>query len=68
MSTATLELIPQPQAEAGAGPHEEGSAPTLENLVLAACEDLALRGRAACPVCDGWIEPAGCPGCGSELS
>ena len=67
MSSATLELIPQRQAKPIAGPHQERSAPTLEDVVLAAWEDLGLRGRAACPVCDGWIEPSGCPSCGSLL-
>jgi hypothetical protein len=67
MGSATLELIPERRAAPRATPHEEGSGPTLEDVVLAAWEDLALRGRAACPVCDGWIEPGGCPTCGSSL-
>jgi hypothetical protein len=67
VSAATLEAIAERQPAAGASPHEERSGPTLEDVVLAAWEDLGLRGRAACPVCDAWIEPAGCASCGSSL-
>lgn len=46
----------------------EPAGSTLEDVVLGAWEDLAARGRARCPVCAGELEPAGCAGCGSELS
>jgi hypothetical protein len=41
---------------------------TLEDLVLDAWEDLALNGRADCPVCGNTLSRHGCSGCGSELS
>ena len=46
----------------------ESSGSTLEDRILGAWEDLAASGRAACPVCAGTLEPAGCAGCGSRLS
>jgi hypothetical protein len=68
LSAATLELIPRREAAPSSSPHEqERSGPTLEDVVLAAWEDLGLRGRAACLVCEGWTEPSGCPRCGSSL-
>jgi hypothetical protein len=65
MSTAIGE---QPLAEHLAPRLFEASGSTLEELILGAWEDLALRGRAECPVCGGELEPAGCEACGSELS
>jgi hypothetical protein len=68
VSAATLELIPRRETAPSSSPHEqERSGTTLEDIVLAAWEDLSLGGRAACLVCDGWIEPSGCPSCGSSL-
>ncbi len=46
----------------------ESSGSTLEDSILGAWEDLALRGRTECPVCAGELEVAGCDTCGSELS
>lgn len=40
---------------------------TLEDVVLRVWEDLALDGRAGCPVCGGSMSPAGCADCGTEL-
>ena len=40
---------------------------TLEDVVLGVWEDLALEGRAGCPVCGGSMSPAGCADCGTEL-
>ena len=41
---------------------------TLEDSILDAWEALTARGRAACPVCHGELEPGGCATCGSSLS
>jgi DnaJ-class molecular chaperone len=42
---------------------------TLEDIVLGAWEDLAVRGRTECPVCHGEVLTAlGCAQCGSHLS
>jgi hypothetical protein len=46
----------------------ESSGSTLEDAILGAWEDLALHGRAECPVCAGELESTGCKVCGSELS
>jgi hypothetical protein len=46
----------------------EPSGSTLEDTILGAWEDLELEGRAACPICHGRLEPAGCETCGSELA
>lgn len=54
--------------EHSAGRLFESSGSTLEDAILGAWEDLALRGRAECPVCAGELEAAGCNACGSELS
>jgi hypothetical protein len=40
---------------------------TLEDVVLRVWEDLALEGRAGCPVCGGPMSTAGCDSCGAEL-
>jgi hypothetical protein len=62
-------------AEPGAveqGHAHPGGGATLDELITAAWEDLAVRGHAACPVCGERMGPtvaaAGrCGGCGSEL-
>ena len=42
---------------------------TLEDLILGAWEDLALEGRAQCPVCrEQVLAVDGCAACGSHLS
>ena len=57
------------QTVRSAGRLFEPSGSTLEDRILGAWEDLAVSGRAECPVCDGELEPAGaCRACGSELS
>jgi hypothetical protein len=57
-------------AEAGhSGRLFEAGGSSLEDLVLGAWEDLALHGRAECPVCRmELLTPEGCAHCGSELS
>jgi tRNA(Ile2) C34 agmatinyltransferase TiaS len=46
-----------------------GDDATLDERVVAAIEDLALRGRARCPVCRGELVATGqCRDCGSSLS
>jgi tRNA(Ile2) C34 agmatinyltransferase TiaS len=40
---------------------------TLEDVVLRVWEDLALEGRAGCPVCGGSMSSSGCADCGTEL-
>jgi hypothetical protein len=40
---------------------------TLEDVVLALCDDLSAEGRADCPVCGGAMVRAGCKSCGAEL-
>jgi tRNA(Ile2) C34 agmatinyltransferase TiaS len=41
---------------------------TLEDVVVAAWDDLAAEGRAECPVCAGELRAAGgCSSCGSDL-
>ena len=43
--------------------------PTLEDMVVAAWEDLVADGRAECPVCGGAMSLLdGCADCGSDLS
>jgi hypothetical protein len=47
----------------------EAGGSSLEDLVLGAWEDLALHGRAECPVCRVEVLTAeGCARCGSHLS
>ncbi len=46
----------------------EPAGSTLEDVILGAWEDLALEGRAQCPVCHEQLAPAGCSTCGSALS
>ena len=47
----------------------EPSGSTLEDRILGAWEDLALRGRTECPVCQVQVLTAdGCANCGSHLT
>jgi hypothetical protein len=47
----------------------EPSEVTLEDSILDVWEALEARGRAVCPVCRAEsLGPAGCAGCGSQLS
>jgi hypothetical protein len=56
-------------AEAHSGRLFEAGGSSLEELILATWEDLALHGRADCPVCRAeLLGPEGCASCGSELS
>jgi hypothetical protein len=58
-----------PQTERSEQRLFESDGPTLEDLVLGAWEELVAYGRAECPVCGGEMSlPAGCHGCGAELS
>ena len=66
MSALALEQRPQLQPTAPRLFESAGS--TLEDLVLGAWEDLAVNGRARCPVCGGDTSPSGCSDCGSQLS
>jgi hypothetical protein len=66
MSALALEQRPQLQPIAPRLFEPAGS--TLEDLVLGAWEDLAVEGRAECPVCGGKMSPPGCSDCGSQLS
>ena len=46
-----------------------GDAVSLDERVVAVLEDLALRARARCLVCDGELVATGhCPRCGSSLT
>jgi len=72
VTPSTMELAPAAtlprRIEADRRGQGRPSRLTLEDLVLGAWEDLAARGRADCPVCRAWLEPAGCSACGSQLS
>ena len=57
----TLRGSPKPRLFQAAGS-------TLEDVILGAWEDLAVEGRAECPVCRERLAPAGCSSCGSALS
>jgi hypothetical protein len=61
-------VIRRPNQQGLAGRLFEASGSTLEDAILGAWEDLGSNRRAACPVCHGELEPAGCTSCGSELS
>jgi hypothetical protein len=58
----------RPQTEQMAPQLFEPAGSTLEDKVLSAWEDLAVRGRAECPVCGDSLQPSGCTSCGSQLS
>jgi tRNA(Ile2) C34 agmatinyltransferase TiaS len=61
VTTATLPepLFAPPRGDAG----------SLDERVVAVLEDLALRERARCLVCDGELVATGrCPSCGSSLT
>ena len=69
MTTAVAD--PLAVADAGVVPRSGGDV-TLDELVTGIWEDLALRGRAACPVCGEAMQrgagaPGRCGGCASEL-
>jgi hypothetical protein len=65
---ATRERHAPPEARDSGRLFEAGGS-SLEDLVLAAWEDLALHGRADCPVCRAeLLGHQGCASCGSELS
>jgi hypothetical protein len=58
-----------PTETARAGRLFEAGGSSLEDLILAAWEEIALQGRAECPVCGSELLCAqGCASCGSELS
>jgi hypothetical protein len=60
---------PAPQTERSEERPREADGPTLEDVVLGAWEELVANGRTECPVCGGAMSaPAGCEGCGSQLS
>jgi hypothetical protein len=76
-ATSAEILTERPQSEGPAHRlFESGSvapggagARTLEDVVLDAWEDLAVKGGAECPVCGDSLDRAGgCSGCGAELS
>ena len=58
----------RPQTEPSARKLFQPAGSTLEDVVLETWEDLALNGRADCPVCGDALSSHGCDGCGSELS
>ena len=58
----------EPLTERSAQHPFEPAGSTLEDLILGAWEDLALHGRAECPICGSEFTAAGCAGCGSELT
>jgi hypothetical protein len=58
----------RPQTEPSAPKLFQPAGSTLEDAILGAWEDLALNGRADCPVCGDTLTAHGCSGCGSELS
>jgi hypothetical protein len=69
VTTAVAEPLTVPDE---AGMTRSGGGATLDELVSGVWEDLALRGRAACPVCGTQLRRAGeksgrCDGCASEL-
>ena len=68
-ATETGVVVRRPELADSARRLFKPSGSTLEDTILGAWEDLAATGRAACPVCRGELESAGCCiSCGSELS
>ncbi len=65
---SALALEQKPQLQPNAPRLFEAAGSTLEDFVLGAWEDLAVDGRAECPVCGGAMSPPGCSDCGSQLS
>ena len=58
----------RPQAPPSAPKLFEPAGSTLEDIVLGAWEDLALRGEAECVVCGNALQSRGCTSCGSVLT
>lgn len=58
----------RPQTELSSPQLFKPTGSTLEDIVLDAWEDLAVKGVAECPVCGDSLRAAGCGSCGSELS